>query len=57
MLMNAVDPGEVRVAVLDDGQLGEIYLERTKQHLIAGNIYRAKVVSVNKELQAALAKV
>ncbi len=53
MLMNAVDPGEVRVAVLEDGQLGQMYLERSKQHLIAGNIYLAKVVSVRTELQAA----
>jgi len=53
MLMNAIDPGEVRVAVVEDGSLGEIYLERTKQHLIAGNIYRAKVTSVARKLQAA----
>ncbi len=52
ILINA-DPWETRVAVLDDGALVELSLERGRGHGIAGNIYKGKVVRVLPGMQAA----
>src|SRR6185312_9904334 len=38
-LLVSVDPGEKRVAVIEDGVVAEVYLERPEQRSIAGNIY------------------
>jgi ribonuclease E len=50
--MNVADPGEIRVALLLDGRLDEIYLERAGRTL-TGNIYRGTVSNVEPSLQAA----
>ncbi len=52
VLMNVSDPGEARVAILYDGKIDEIYLERSGRSL-AGNIYRGTVTNVEPSLQAA----
>ena len=52
ILINA-DPWETRVAVLEDTMLAELYLERGRDHGIAGNIYKGKVVRVLPGMQAA----
>ena len=48
-----VAPMETRVALLDNGVLQEIYLERTHSRGIVGNIYRGKVQRVLPGMQAA----
>ncbi len=53
MLLNAVDPGEIRVAILEDGQLAEIFVERQSNQQQTGNIYKARVVNIEPSLQAA----
>ncbi len=44
---------ETRVALLEDRVLVEIYIERTKDRGIMGNIYKGKVVKVLPGMQAA----
>lgn len=48
-----VMPWETRVALLEDRVLGELYIERTKDRGIMGNIYKGKVVKVLPGMQAA----
>lgn len=48
-----VAPMETRVALLDNGVLQEIYLERTRRRGLVGNIYRGKVSRVLPGMQAA----
>src|SRR5215471_16465014 len=47
----------MRVAVLDDTTLAELYIERGRDHGIAGNIYKGKVVRVLPGMQAAFVDV
>ncbi len=44
---------EIRLALMENGSLREIYLEKPDQHRIAGNIYKGKVVNVLPGMQAA----
>ena len=44
---------ETRIALLEDRVLAELYLERTKDRGIVGNIYKGKVVKVLPGMQAA----
>ncbi len=44
---------EVRVALLEDNQLAEFFLERNRQVGLAGNIYKGKVTRVLPGMQAA----
>ena len=44
---------EVRVALLEDGQLAEFHLERNQQIGLAGNIYKGRVTRVLPGMQAA----
>ncbi|UCD70845.1 MAG: Rne/Rng family ribonuclease [Syntrophobacterales bacterium] len=48
-----VTPQETRVALLEDGMLAELYIERTKGRSIVGNIFKGKVVKVLPGMQAA----
>jgi ribonuclease G len=48
-----VKPQETRVALLEEGVLAELYIERTKDRGIMGNIYKGKVVKVLPGMQAA----
>ena len=48
-----VAPMETRVAVLDNGMLQEVYIERTEKRGLVGNIYKGKVVRVLPGMQAA----
>ena len=48
-----VTPQETRVAVVENGMLQEVYIERTRQRGIVGNIYKGKVVRVLPGMQAA----
>src|SRR5579871_3872663 len=46
-----VDPFEARVAVLEDGRLTGIFLERSQP--LAGNVYKGRVASVLPGMEAA----
>ena len=52
MLINAEDE-ECRIAVIEDSQLEELYLERTSLASHVGNIYKGRVTNVEKSIQAA----
>jgi len=54
ILVNAGDL-ETRVAVLEDGGLAELYLEREPR--IVGNIYKGKIVNVVRGMDAAFADI
>ena len=53
MIVNAVDPEEVRIAVLSDGRLQEFDIESRSKEKNKGNIYKARVVAVEPSLNAA----
>lgn len=48
-----VTPMETRVALVENGVLQEVYIERTLKRGIVGNIYKGKVVRVLPGMQAA----
>ncbi len=48
-----VTPMETRVAVIENGMLQEVYIERSASKGIVGNIYKGKVVRVLPGMQAA----
>ncbi|WP_299727498.1 ribonuclease G [uncultured Endozoicomonas sp.] len=52
ILMN-ITPMESRVALVENGVLQEIYVERSRSRGIVGNIYKGKVVRVLPGMQAA----
>jgi len=53
MLINAVDPEECRIAVVDDGSLQEFYVERAAAANVVGNIYKGRVTNIEPSIQAA----
>lgn len=53
MLVNVMEGEESRIAILDNGHLDNLYIERADQAQIVGNVYKAKVVAVEQSLQAA----
>lgn len=53
MLVNVVDEGEARVAIVEDGVLEELYMEATGKEQARGNIYKGVVVNVQQSIQAA----
>ena len=48
-----VSPLEVRLALLEDGSLTELHLERNEHRGLAGNIYKGRVTRVLPGMQAA----
>jgi len=52
-----VTPMESRVAVVENGVVQEIHLERTQRRGIVGNIYQGKVVRVLPGMQAAFVEI
>ncbi|TWT92440.1 Rne/Rng family ribonuclease [Stieleria varia] len=53
MLMNVLQPEESRIAILENGRLDELYVERKSVEAFAGNIYRGKIVNLEPSIQAA----
>ena len=53
MLINVSQPEECRIAIVEDGILEELYIERTSQDNYVGNIYKGKVVNIEPAIQAA----
>ncbi|MCS6914154.1 MAG: Rne/Rng family ribonuclease [Myxococcales bacterium] len=52
LVINADGP-ETRVALVENGQVAEIYIERRRERGIVGNIYKGKVLRVLPGMQAA----
>ncbi len=53
MLVNVSEGEECRVAVLDNGSLEELYIERANIASTVGNIYKGRVVNIEAGIQAA----
>jgi ribonuclease E len=53
MLINVAESEECRVAVVEDGQLEELYVERASSGSHVGNIYKGKVANIESGIQAA----
>lgn len=48
---------EVRVGLLENGQLAEFYVERKKESSLVGNIYKGKIVKILPGMQSAFVDV
>jgi ribonuclease E len=53
MLINVSEGEECRIALLEDGRLQELYMERTSSTSHVGNIYKGRVTNVEPSIQAA----
>src|SRR5450432_4244188 len=53
MLINVAQPEECRIAIVEDGLLEELYLERSSQSNFVGNIYKGRIVNLEPSIQAA----
>ena len=53
MLMNVLQPEESRIAIVEDGMLEELYVERNSLENYVGNIYKGRVVNLEPSIQAA----
>ncbi|HEU5409773.1 MAG TPA: Rne/Rng family ribonuclease [Candidatus Acidoferrales bacterium] len=49
----SANPHETRVAILEEGQLCEIYVEREKEFALVGSIYKGRVTRVLPGMQSA----
>ncbi len=52
-ILVSAEPGELKVAILEEGRLCEIYVERKGRRPLAGNIYKGKVENVLPGMEAA----
>ena len=52
-LVISATPHETRVAIVEDGQLCEIYIEREKEFALVGSIYKGRVTRVLPGMQSA----
>jgi ribonuclease E len=52
MLINVLQPEESRIAIVEDGVLEELYVERTSIENYVGNIYKGRVVNIEPSIQA-----
>ena len=46
MLINVLQPEECRIAIVEDGVLEELYVERSSQESYVGNIYKGRIVNI-----------
>jgi ribonuclease E len=53
MLINVSDADECRIAILREGRLDELYIERASSASNVGNIYKGRVTNVEPSIQAA----
>ena len=53
MLINIIEGQECRIAIVKDGLMDELYVERDSAASHVGNIYKAKVTNVEASIQAA----
>src|SRR5215471_9711569 len=55
MLINVLQPEECRIAILENGVLEELYVERTSHESYVGNIYKGRIVNIEPSIAAARA--
>jgi ribonuclease E len=53
MLVNVSQPEECRIAIVEDGVLEELYIERASADNYVGNIYKGRIVNLEPSIQAA----
>jgi ribonuclease E len=53
MLINVLQPEECRIAIVEDGILEELYVERASQESYVNNIYKGRIVNIEPSIQAA----
>src|ERR1700676_1820459 len=53
MLINVMQPEECRIAIVEDGVLEELYVERTSHESYVGNVYKGRIVNIEPSIQAA----
>ena len=53
MLIDVAEGEECRVAVIDNGSLDELYMERASLTSHVGNIYKGRIVNIEPSIQAA----
>jgi len=53
MLINALEPEESRIAILEDNVLQELYIQPTASEPFLGNIYKGRITNVERSIQAA----
>src|SRR6202046_2944613 len=53
MLVNVSEGEECRIALVEDGRLEELYMERSSSTSHVGNIYKGRVTNVEASIQAA----
>jgi len=56
-LVISATPHETRVAILEEGQLCEIYVEREKEFALVGSIYKGRVTRVLPGMQSAFVEI
>ncbi|MBU0699048.1 MAG: S1 RNA-binding domain-containing protein, partial [Proteobacteria bacterium] len=52
ILINAVDPGECRIAKVKDNKLEEFHIESAAKEITHGNIYKGVISRIEPSLQA-----
>ncbi|HAN99189.1 MAG TPA: ribonuclease E, partial [Planctomycetaceae bacterium] len=53
VLINVAQSEECRIAIMEDGVLEELYVERASRDAYVGNIYKGKIVNLEPSIQAA----
>ena len=53
MLINVSQPEECRIAIVEEGLLEELYIERASADNYVGNIYKGRIVNLEPSIQAA----
>ncbi len=53
MLINVSQPEECRIAIVEEGVLEELYIERASADNYVGNIYKGRIVNLEPSIQAA----
>ena len=53
MLINVLQPEECRIAIVENGMLEELYVERASQESYVNNIYKGRIVNIEPSIQAA----
>ena len=52
MLINAIHPEEIRVAVVENNILKELHIESALKERLRGNIFKGKISKIEKSLDA-----
>jgi ribonuclease E len=53
MLINVLQAEECRIAIVENGVLEELYVERASQESYVNNIYKGRIVNIEPSIQAA----